>query len=92
MYIMPGKGSPGIVAFGANDAFCCRRTQPLRKTWCCTSDTLRCVLARKSVCDPCASGSPDESVPEPVNLSQAHQSTVSVVNPLVYPAAFLSFK
>lgn len=42
---MPGD-CPGIVVFGANDTFCCR-TQPLRKIWCCTSDMLRCILARE---------------------------------------------
>lgn len=48
-YVHNAKGGdlPGIVAFGANDTFCCRRTQPLRKIWCCTSDKLRCVLARE---------------------------------------------
>lgn len=58
MYIMPGEEIfLALWLLGpmapSNAEF--HRTQPLRKTWCCTSDTLRSVLAREYL-DPSASG------------------------------------
>lgn len=88
MYIMPGEEiflalwllgpmAPSKAEF--------HRTQPLRKTWCCTSDTLRSVLAREYL-DPSASGGLGESV------LQAHQSMTSVASLLIHPVVLLSFK